>query len=50
MTISMWMLRGFAASEFVKTNATITARFGFFCIQMASFLWLIALVVRQACC
>jgi hypothetical protein len=35
---------------FAETNATVTARFVFFTVQMISFLWLIALVVRQACC
>ena len=36
--------------SFTETNATVTVRFLLFAIQMASFLWLIALVVRKACC
>lgn len=36
--------------SFVETNTTVSVRFFFFSIQVFSFLWLIALVVRQACC
>jgi hypothetical protein len=31
-------------------GAVVSVRFTFYSIQLACFLWLIALVVRQACC
>ncbi len=34
----------------VQTNDVVSVRFTFYSIQLACFLWLIALVVRQACC
>ena len=34
----------------VQTNAVVSVRFTFFSIQLGCFLWLIALVVRKACC
>ena len=36
--------------SFVQTDAVVSVRFTFFSIQLACFLWLIALVVRKACC
>jgi uncharacterized MAPEG superfamily protein len=34
--------------SFTETNTTVFMRFLFFSVQMLSFLWLIALVIRQA--
>ena len=34
--------------SFVQTNAVVSVRFSLFSIQLACFIWLIALVVRQA--
>jgi uncharacterized MAPEG superfamily protein len=36
--------------SFVQTDAVVSVRFTFYSIQLACFLWLIALVVRKACC